>query len=120
MRRRAKRRRLPEVTPRWRAARNRLGQWVVVDLAGREVLRSPDEQERLRAVHLAAAAPGLLDSLKELVRRLAYLELPYSKDRQRVQVAQDEIAASRPPLDAQLQAMEAEHQLQLDLSDEVA
>lgn len=84
------------------------------------MLRSQDEWERLRAVHLAAAAPGLLDSLRELVRRLAYLELPYSKDRQRVQVAQDEIAASRPPLDAQMEAMRDQHQLQLGLSDEVA
>lgn len=120
MSRRAKRRRLPEVTPRWRAARNRLGQWVVVDSQGLEVLRSRDPVEQLRAVHLAAAAPGLLDSLRELARRLAYLELPYSKDRRRVDVAHDEIAASRPPLDAMLEAMRAEAQLVLDLSDEVA
>lgn len=98
MGRKMKRRALKPVTPRWRAVQNALGLWVVVDEHGREPLRCADPLERMRAVYLAAAAPGMHDALAEMVRRLTYLELPYKADARRVAVARDELVASRAPL----------------------
>lgn len=99
-----KRRRRPEVTPRWRAQRGPLGEWRVVDEHGREVLRSTDPRERLFAVHLAAAAPVLLDALRELARRLSYLELHYTADRRRIEAAHSAIGDATPSLRDQVEA----------------
>lgn len=120
MARRAIRRRVRPPVERWQAVRDGAGRWIVVDAQGRDVLRDPDTVGRLRAAHLAAAAPGLLEALRELVRRLAYLELPYTRDSARVLWAQDEIAAAMPPADALLEAMHQRVQLELDLGTEVA
>jgi len=98
MGRRAKRRAVHTPAPRWQAKRNAFGQWVVVDAQGVEPLRNPDALARMRAVHLAAAAPGLHEALTDLVRRLTYLELPYGADRRRVEMANGELQAARPPL----------------------
>jgi len=98
MGRKAKRREVKTPAPRWKAQRNRFGMWVVVDAHGNEPLRDPDPLARMRHVHLAAAAPGLHEALAELVRRLTYLEPPYTADRRRVEMANGELQAARPSL----------------------
>ena len=119
-RRPMKRRRQPEVTPRWRAARGPLGDWRVVDEQGREVLRSTDPTEQLFTAHLAAAAPAMLDALRELARRLAYLELPYSKDRKRVDAAHSAIGDAIPSLRDQVEAKQQGGQRSLELNEGTA
>jgi len=98
MGRRARRRAVRVAAPRWQAKQNAFGLWIVVDGQGEEPLRNPDALARMRAVHMAAAAPGMHEALGELVRRLTYLELPYSADRRRVEMANGELQAARPPL----------------------
>lgn len=120
MREKRSKRRQPDPTPRWRAARGPLGDWRVVDEQGREVLRSTDPTERLWAVHLAAAAPALLDALREVVRRLAYLELPYSADARRLQAAHAAIGDAMPTLRDQAEAKRQAEQPELDFGEETA
>jgi hypothetical protein len=118
--RRAKRRKVAPRIERWRAERDAVGRWTVVDEHGRDVLRSADQYECMRAAHLAAAAPGLLASLQELVRRLDYLELPYTRDHRRVTLAQMEIGAAMPPAAVLFETLQRRAQLELDLRTEVA
>ena len=115
----AAKRRQTDPTPRWRAVRGPLGDWRVVDGQGREVLRSADPTERLFAAHLAAAAPAMLDALRELARRLTYLELPYSADARRLMAAHSAIGDAIPSLRDQVEAMRqaGQQEFTLDVED---
>lgn len=92
----------------------------MVDEQGREVLRSGTPSEQLFAAHLAAAAPAMLDALRELARRLAYLELPYSNDRKRVDAAHSAIGDAIPSLRDQVEAKAQAEQLPLELNEGTA
>lgn len=74
----------------------------------------------MEEAYLVAQAPVLREALEELARRLEYLELPYTRDRERARWAWGEIAASRPPAEERFRAEVQRDQLELDLSHEVA
>ena len=62
----------PPVEP-WRAVRDGAGQWVVVNTKDEQPLHSEDPLERIQAVHLAAAAPQLVDVLQQVIHRMETL-----------------------------------------------
>lgn len=118
------RRRRRPVKPRskqWRAVRDGSGQWIVVNERGEQPLRSETPLDRLCNVHLAAAAPVLRESLEALARRLEHMESPYARDGDRLISAYGALAMSRPTMDLLAEVLgKRGHQLQLDLSAEVA
>lgn len=93
---------------------------MIVNEHGEDVRFLPDPVAQMEAAYLAAAAPILREALEELVRRLLYLELPYSRDHARAEWAWSEIAASRPPAEERLRAEATRAQLELDLDTDVA
>lgn len=96
--------------------RDGAGRWVVVNETGEDVLRDPDPVRQMLAAHLAAAAPGMREALAELVKRLRYLELPYSRDAERVRLAEGELSTSAPPIERLLEVLELHGQQELDLT----
>lgn len=54
---------------RWTARRNGCGVWVITDEAGNQPLRHIELAERIKNVHLAAAAPDLRHELDRLLHR---------------------------------------------------
>jgi hypothetical protein len=107
----------PPAHERWRAIRTGAGQWHLVDLAGRDPLRSEDPAARLEAVHLAAAAPQLQAALAWLIQDFHQLELRPMHLRHRVRLNYAEVALieSRPPLEEWLRQL-AVSQRELDLA----
>lgn len=104
----------------WYAVRGPYGRWVVVNEHGSEPLRSTDPLAQMMAAHLAAAAPGLRESLEELARRLLHLETAYGPDYRRAEYALGLVSLSRPSGADLVQELRRQGQLELDLSDEVA
>lgn len=103
----------------WFAARDTNGQWVVVNVLGEQVLRSPDPRIRLEAVHLAASAPLLRSLLDAVARRLqSYLVdhgCAYSRDARLAAEAMLIVGLSVPPMDVYMSALSStQHELHLD------
>lgn len=120
MGRRAKRRPIKVRAEAWRPVRDEIGRWTVVNEQGDRLFRSSDPVRNMEDAYLVAQVPVLREALEELARRLMYLETPYTRDHDRARWAWSEIAASRPPAEMRLRAMEQRDQLELDLQHEVA
>jgi len=99
---------------RWRAVRDGCGRWRVVDQQGREPLRDPDPLGQVLAVHLAASAPAIRDALAILAQRLKALESPYTRDADRLRLAELELSCSRPDA-AELMPLVSQRVRQLEL-----
>lgn len=124
MRRRAKRRALPDPVAEWRASRDARGRWTVVNLSGEPVLRTGSAEDVLRAAWLAAAAPVLYDALDRLSGRFSRLVddrfMTYTRDAALARDARAALVVAHPPLAEVERARLDARQLELDLAEDRA
>lgn len=106
----------------WFARRDPFGQWRIVNHEGGDPLRDPDPVRRLRAVHLAAAAPRLLAMLEATASRLSRLAEDHQLDRRTRTLAREGLIAvgeSRPSLEELLSLDNPQLELVLEPPDQV-
>lgn len=77
----------------WFARRDGFGQWTVVNHDGDQPLRDADPARRMRAAHLAAAAPRLLAMLEATAGRLSRLAEDHQLDRRTRNLAREGLIA---------------------------
>lgn len=115
MRTRGKRARLWPEHEEWLARRDAYGMWRVVNLSGEQPLVNVDTLERMKAVHLAAAAPAMRAMLEACAGRLRRLCVDYHLGRETDGLANEALillAATKPP-HLELTRVEEARQLEL-------